>query len=233
MSLSDSIIKDLKKVSSKERSRSSSWFFKTGKGEYGEGDFFIGVDVPSQRKIAKKYSNISLFELEKLLKSKVHEHRLTALFIIVSKFGKSNSKDKQRIAKFYLKNKRYVNNWDLVDASAYYILGEYLIDNDRSVLYRLAKSKVLWDRRIAVVATYAFIKRGDFVDIIELSKILLSDKEDLMHKAVGWMLREVGKKDRKILVGFLNKHRLEMPRTTLRYAIEHFNEENRKKFMKN
>ena len=225
------VVSDLKKISSVAKAKTSSWFFKTGKGEYGEGDKFIGVSVPNQRLIAKKYLDLSHSEIKKLLESKIHENRFTALEILAMSFRKSDSKNKAKIAKFYFKNKKYVNNWDLVDTSASYILGEYLSDKDRSILYKLAKSKVLWDRRIAVVATHSFIKKGDFVDIIELSKYLMNDKEDLMHKAVGWMLREVGKKDRKTLIDYLNVNSKLMPRTALRYSIEHFSPTERKKFM--
>lgn len=228
---SKEVIRDLQSVATKERAKASAWFFKTGKGQYGEGDVFIGVDVPKQRAISRKFENISLSEIKKLLDSKIHEHRLTAVFILTIKFKKGSSKDRKTIYNFYIKNIKRINNWDLVDASASYIVGEYLFDKNRAILYRLVKSKNMWERRVAIVATMYFISKKDFKDTIEISKLLLSDKEDLLHKAVGWMLREVGKVDRETLVNFLNEYASKLPRTALRYSIEHFNESNRKKFM--
>lgn len=216
------IRKTLKSYSSKQRAKTVASFFKTGKGEYSEGDIFIGVSVPDARKVAKMfYKDIDKKTHSSLLKSAYHEERLCALLMLVEKFQKSKEpKEKKQIVDFYLKHKRWVNNWDLVDLTAAKILGAYLLDKDRSLLQKLAASKVLWDRRIAVVASYAFIREGDFEWTLHLSKFLLKDKEDLMHKACGWMLREVGKKNKDVLVSFLDKHGEDMPRVMWRYARE-------------
>ncbi len=222
MSTAVAIEKALKKHGTKTKARSSSWFFKTGKGQYGYGDVFIGVTVPEQRKVAKHFKDLPLPEIKKLLLSKYHECRLTALIILVAQFNAGDEKTREKIAKFYLVNAKRVNNWDLVDSSAPYILGQYLLHKDRSVLYKLVKSKNLWERRIAILATFWFIREGDFKDALAIGETLLSDTEDLMHKATGWMLREVGKRSRPTLVRFLNAHKATMPRTALRYAIEHF-----------
>ena len=213
---------DPKRVSGYQR------FFKTGKGEYGEGDVFIGVTVPNQRKVAKKCRDISLSDAEKLLKSKVHEHRLTALFILIDKFKKG---EKEKVYSLYLNNAKKVNNWDLVDSSAPYIVGKYLLDKDRKVLYSLAKSDNLWERRIAMLSCFAFIRNNDFSDALNIAEILVDDKHDLMHKAVGWMLREIGKLDMSVEEKFLKKYCRTMPRTMLRYAIEKFPEAKRKFYM--
>lgn len=203
-------------------------YFKTGKGQYGYGDKFLGITVPQQRKIAKQYQDIELVELEKLLSSKIHEHRFTALEILIFKYEKSNLKDKAKLVSFYLKNKKYINNWDLVDTSAPYILGSYLLDKDRSILYKLADSKNIWERRVAIVSTFAFIRNNDFKDSLDLSKKFLSDKHDLIHKATGWMLREIGKRSVYTLEDFLNNYSEIMPRMMLGYAIERLPEEKRK-----
>lgn len=223
-----SVEQELKKLGSKKKAAASAWFFKTGKGQYGYGDVFIGVTVPEQRKIAKQFKNFPLPEIKKLLLSKYHECRLTALIILVAQFQAGDKAMQERIAKFYLANTKRVNNWDLVDSSAPYILGAYLLDKDRSILYKLVKSKNLWERRIAILAAGAFIRHNDFKDGFALSELLLSDTHDLMHKATGWMLREVGKRSRPALVRFLNTYKAQMPRTALRYAIEHFPKEGRK-----
>ena len=225
------IIRALKEVSSKEKALSSAWFFKTRPGQYGHGDVFIGVTVPEQRKVAKEFQDLPLSEITKLLESKVHEHRLTALEILVMQFERGDRKIQEKIARFYLKHTKYINNWDLVDTSARYILGEYLASKDRKVLYKLVKSKNLWERRIAIVTTHAFITHGDFADTLKLSEFLLTDTHDLIHKAAGWMLREVGKKDEATLKKFLNKQAHHMPRTMLRYAIERFPKEERTKYL--
>ena len=225
----------LKVYASPARKATNEWFFKTGKGEYGYGDKFIGVTVPNCRKVAKEYRDLSLAEVKKLLYSKVHEERLMVLFILVGQFEKGDSENRARIYKFYLKHKGQVNNWDLVDSSAHKIVGAYLLDQpkkEQAVLDKLALSKSLWDRRIAIIATLAFIGKGSFDLTLKLSKKLLNDKEDLMHKAVGWMLREVGKKDTPVLESFLAKHYEEMPRTMLRYAIEKFPEHHRKQYLR-
>ncbi len=207
-------------------------FFKTGKGQYAEGDKFLGITVPEQRKIARKYSSLELKELKQVISSPIHEHRLTALEILVMQYEKADEKDKGRIVSFYLQNRKHINNWDLVDLSAPYILGDWLVNNDRSILYGLVKSKDLWDRRIAVVSTYAFIRNNDYGDILRLAKLLMKDEHDLIHKAVGWMLREVGKRSEPVLEKFLDRNCKAMPRTMLRYAIERLPKDKRRKFLK-
>jgi 3-methyladenine DNA glycosylase AlkD len=194
--------------------------------------------VPEQRKLAKEYKNLELKDIEKLLKNKIHECRLTALLILVEQYkngglpAQAGEKEKIKIAKFYLANTKYINNWDLVDLSAQNIVGDYLLNKNRKILYKLAKSKSMWERRIAVLTTFTFIKNGETRDSFALAKILLSDEHDLMHKAVGWMLREVGKHcSKQEFVKFLNTHKSKMPRTTLRYAIEHFSPQERKRFL--
>jgi 3-methyladenine DNA glycosylase AlkD len=208
------IMKELQKLRNPAKARILQSFFKTGKGEYGEGDIFLGISVPDQRKIAQKNVLLSLSEIKTMLQSPIHEYRLTALLILTYK------PLTKEILDFYLQNTKYVNNWDLVDLTAYKILGNWLLDKNRFVLYKLAKSKQIWEQRIAIVATYAFIKNSQFEDTIKISKILLSHKHDLIHKAVGWMLREVGKRDEQVLRKFLNTYKNVMPRTMLRYAIE-------------
>ncbi len=226
------VILALSKVSNKERAKNSIWYFKTKKGQYGYGDIFIGVTVPEQRKIAKQFAGLSLTEVQKLLKSKIHEHRLTALFILVAKFNLGGKEVCKQIFNLYIKNTKHINNWDLVDSSAPYIVGGYLSDKPRVILYKLVKSKNLWERRISILATlYFIVKQNDFKDAFKIAEILFSDKHDLIHKAVGWMLREVGKKDEKVLTQFLDKHKKKMPRTTLRYAIERFSENKRQKYL--
>lgn len=208
-------------------------FFKTGKGEYGEGDVFLGVTVPRQRAIARRFSDAPLADIEAMLADPVHEMRLTALLILVRRFEKGTPDERKEIADFYLRHLDGVNNWDLVDSSAPYILGAWLLPKkDRSVLYRLARSGKLWRERVAIVATYALIKAGEFDDTIRIATILLHHKHDLIHKAVGWMLREVGKKDEKVLRAFLSEHAATMPRTALRYAIERMDAVDRAAYMR-
>jgi 3-methyladenine DNA glycosylase AlkD len=223
----DELKKDLKALVDPLKAEILPRFFKTGKGEYGEGDVFLGVIVPNQRKVAKKYRNLPLSNIQKLLLSEIHEYRLTALFILVEQYKKASSEDKKTIAEFYIKNSKRINNWDLVDSSASYILGDYFFDRDRSVLYKFAESSNLWERRIAIIATQEFIRKGDFKDTFKIAKILLSDKHDLIHKAVGWMLREVGNRDLQKEIDFLDQHYKTMPRTMLRYAIEKFDPQKR------
>ena len=213
------------------RAKKSAWFFKTEPGQYGEGDQFIGVIVPAQRKIAAAYRELPLPDVLELLRSAIHEHRLTALFILVDQYRKGDQDTKKQLASFYYKNRAYVNNWDLVDSSAPYLLGDYLKTHSSNVLFRLAASKSIWDRRIAIISTFAFIKDGQFDLTLKIADMLLSDKEDLIHKATGWALREVGKKDRQALLNFLDLHAGSMPRTALRYAIERFSPEERKLYM--
>ena len=209
-------------------------FFKTGKGEYGEGDVFIGVTVPNCRTVASTFLDSPLSAIENSLKSPIHEERLTALLVLGEKFARTKKEnEKKEIVEFYLKNKKFVNNWDLVDSSADKILGNHLLNEktNRKIIYNLADSNYLWDKRIGVIATFAFIKKMQFADTFALCEKLLNDKHDLMHKACGWMLREIGKRDEKALEGFLHKHANKMPRTMLRYAIEKFPEEKRKSYL--
>ena len=223
---------DLEKLADPKKAKILSRFFKTGKGEYGEGDTFLGVKVPNQRKVAAKYKDIALEDVQELLESRVHEYRLTSLFILVSKYKKADGLGKKEIVGFYLKNTKNINNWDLVDSSAPYILGNYLLDKDKSILYTLAKSGNFWERRIAMLSTYAFIRNNEFEDALNIAELLLDDTHDLIHKAVGWMLREVGNRNLEKEEEFLKKHCKNMPRTTLRYAIEKFDDEKRKAYLK-
>lgn len=222
----------LRRRASLEKAKASAWFFKTGPGQYGEQDQFLGITVPEQRKIARQFADLPLDQLKLLLLSPLHECRLTALFILVSQFRRGEKRVKREIVSFYLKNRERVNNWDLVDSSAQYILGEYLLDKNRKALYKLARSKSLWDRRIAIIATAAFISQYDYDETLELAELLLHDGEDLIHKATGWMLREVGKKDEAILRRFLDTNAATMPRTMLRYAIEKLPQVDRKAYLK-
>ncbi len=232
------IEKELIKFSSKERKEVNERFFKTGKGEYGEGDVFMGVRVPDIRLVAKKYLDLSLFELEKIIKSKFHEMRLCAILILVERnklaIKKNDLNLQKEILDIYLSNLKYVNNWDLVDLSAHYILGQAILTGliEENFLDKLVKSDVLWERRVSIIATWIMIRAGKFDTTLRLSKILLDDKEDLMHKAVGWMLREIYKKDEKVVEDFIKKNYSQIPRTTLRYAIEKMEEKKRKKFLK-
>ncbi|MGH9876450.1 MAG: DNA alkylation repair protein [Nitrososphaerales archaeon] len=226
--------KALKQLSSPEKEKIYSRFFKTGKGQYGEGDVFLGITVPEQRKVARKYQHLKLSEIQELLSSRIHEHRLTALFILIYRYNRSDSKNKKRIFDFYLKNIRSVNNWDLVDLSAYMILGDYIFDklNHRKILYRFARSRNLWERRISIIATFAFIRKNRFEETLEISKLLLNDDHDLIHKAIGWMLREVGKRNIKAEERFLKENYRKMPRTMLRYAIERFPKEKKAYYLR-
>ena len=207
-------------------------FFKTGKGQYAEGDVFLGITVPAQRKVAREFKALPLSEIGVLISNAYHELRLTALLILVAQYEKcSDEKLKKTLVDFYLKNRKFINNWDLVDSSARQILGDWLLDKDRSILYKYADSKDLWERRISIIATHRFIMEKDFADTLKICEILMNDRHDLIHKATGWMLREIGKRDPKPLRGFLDKHSKKMPRTMLRYAIEHLTPELRKKYM--
>lgn len=228
------VLSELQSIGSLEKAVHLSRFFKTGPGQYGEGDRFLGVMVPYSRAIAKANKAMPLEEVQLLLESPWHEARLCALLILVYRFKerKITEEEREQIYSFYIKNARRCNNWDLVDLSCRDIVGEYLVDKDRSILYRLADSENLWEQRIAVVATWAFIRRSDFNDTLALAERLMAHKHDLMHKAVGWMLREVGKKDRETLTNFLEKNATQLPRTTLRYAIEHYPEPQRQYFLK-
>ena len=221
---------ELKSKADPEQGRLLQGFFKTGPGQYGEGDVFLGIKVPEVRKVVKKYSDIELEKVEQLLHSKIHEHRLCALLILVSKFERGQGRDV--IFKTYLKNTKYINNWDLVDLSAHKIVGAYLVNRPRDILYKLARSKSLWERRISIISCFAFIRSNDFKDALKISQILLHDKHDLIHKAVGWMLREIGKKDLETEEAFLKKYYKSMPRTMLRYSIERFEENKRQAYLK-
>ncbi len=223
--------KELKKLADPKQAEVLQRFFKTGKGEYGEGDIFLGVKVPEQRKVVSKFEDLSLKDLEELLNSKIHEYRMSALFILTERYEKEDEREKKKVFNFYLKNTKNINNWDLVDLSAPKIVGDYLLNKPRSVLYKLAKSNNLWERRIAIISTFTFIRNNEFRDTLKIAEILLNDKHDLIHKAVGWMLREVGKRDQKIEEEFLKKHYLKMPRVMLRYAIERFEERKRKFYL--
>jgi 3-methyladenine DNA glycosylase AlkD len=206
-------------------------FFKTGTGEYGEGDVFLGIRVPVLRKLATEYRDLTLGQAKKLLRSAIHEERLLALFILINIFAKGSDVAKRQIYHLYLEHTQFVNNWDLVDASAEHIVGAYLWDKDKAPLLELAGSSLLWERRIAILSTFHFIKRGEFEATLKIARLLLADSEDLIHKAVGWMLREVGKRNLATEEAFLGKHYRKMPRTMLRYAIERFPEEKRRAYL--
>ena len=222
----------LKKFSSKKHAKILQWFFKTGPGDYAEGDCFIGVKVPQIRVVAKRFKDISLKETITLLKSDIHEERLAALLILIAKYAKEDDAGKKKIYELYLRNTNCINNWDLVDLSAEHIVGSFLRDRSRKPIYALAKSKVLWERRIAALSTYHYIKNGDFNDTLRIARMLINDREDLIHKAMGWMLREVGKRDINAEERFLKKYYKKMPRTMLRYAIERFPEPRRQAYLK-
>ena len=226
------IKQEIKQLADPVRAKHSQGFFKTGKGEYGEGDVFLGLTMPQIRVIAKKhFKEISLGDVQKLVENQYHEFRMCGLVILTYKYEKFEE-ERQEIYDFFLKNTKYINNWDLVDVTIPKTVGYYLIDKDRSILYKLVRSSDLWERRIAVLATFPFIRNNDFKDCIVLSEILLKDKHDLIHKAVGWMLREIGKRDETVLTKFLDKHVKEMPRTMLRYSIERLEESKRKEYLK-
>jgi 3-methyladenine DNA glycosylase AlkD len=222
----------LRNLGDKERAKNSQWFFKTGPGEYGEGDRFLGIKVPEIRKLAKEYQGMPLAEATQLLQSPIHEERLLALLILVRSFSRGGERFKETIYHLYLDNTQYINNWDLVDLSAVYIVGAFLMEKSKKPLYALAKSKDMWERRIAIIATFYFIKDSEFTEAMKIARMLLSDKEDLIHKAVGWMLREVGKRHLATEERFLKEHYKKMPRTMLRYAIEKFPEPKRKRYLK-
>jgi 3-methyladenine DNA glycosylase AlkD len=226
---------ELKQAANPEKAKDLQRFFKTGKGEYAEGDIFLGIQVPITRQIIKNHFNLTYQELAELLNSKFHEERLSALLILNQKFKKAKKDHKERyyIYNFYLKNTKGINNWDLVDLSAPNIPGEFLFKNqDQSMLRHLAQSQNIWERRIAILSTLAFIKNRKFGESLAIAKMLLNDEHDLIHKAVGWMLREIGKRNQEVLETFLNQNYKTMPRTMLRYAIEKFPEDLRQKYLK-
>jgi len=222
------IMDKLRELSDRDVAAHSQRFFKTGKGEYGEGDRFLGIRVPTIRKCVREYHAISLEDTLNLLQSSFHEARLLALLILVAKYSSANtSAEKTAIYRSYLSHTEFINSWDLVDCSAEHIVGDHLFSKDRKPIYRLVRSRSLWERRIGVISTFHFIKREDFSETLAIAELLLYDKEDLIHKAVGWMLREVGNRNRNVEERFLEKHYKEMPRTMLRYAIEKFPESER------
>ena len=226
--------KELRKYASAERKKTNEWFFKTGKGEYGEHDRFLGITTPDMRKVAKSFNDIPLSELKKIIQSKYNEERETALIILTGKYKKGDKATQKKVYDFYMQNLKHINNWNLVDVSAPNVVGEYLVEHksEQKILDTLVKSKSLWERRVSILATWAFIKREDFKWTLKNAKVLLADKHDLTHKAVGWMLREVWKKDAEVCEKFLKDNYKQLPRTTLRYAIERMEESKRKKFLK-
>lgn len=238
--LVENILQELREKSSAERKRMNEYFFKTGKGQYGEGDIFLGVSVPDTRAVAKKYfQKIDIKHLQKILQSKIHEERLLALEMLIMKYEsvknlsqKEIKKQKREYLRFYLRNLKYVNNWDLVDTSASYIVGDYLYNYENkkiSLLIKLAKSKNLWQKRVGIVATYYFIRQKSYKEILEIAEIVKNDKHDLLQKALGWMLREVYKNvNEEVVRKFLYENIKTLPRTTLRYAIEKMEESERK-----
>ncbi len=229
--------KELRKYSSEERAKTNAWFFKTGKGEYGEGDLFLGITVPDVRRVVNMFlKEITIEEVIELLHSPYHEERLSSciFFTELSKQARKNNdvKVEKNIYTLYIDNAKKINNWDLVDVSAPSVVGEYLFNKERKILYTLASSKNIWERRIAIVSTFACIKKGDYKDTIVIAEMLLTSKEDLLHKATGWMLREVGKRGgMNVLNFFLDMYASTMPRTMLRYSLEHHDEISRKKYM--
>jgi len=225
------IRKQLRKAADKDKAKILQRFFKTGPGEYGEGDIFLGISVPVLRKLSKECDGMPLNETMQLLNSTIHEERLIALLLLVRIFSKGDGAIRKKIYDIYLKNTKHINNWDLVDLTAPNIVGTYLINKSKKPLYTLAKSNNLWKRRIAIMATFSFIRRNDFDDTLKISHILLTDEHDLIHKAVGWMLREVGKRSPATEEHFLKQHYRKMPRTMLRYAIERLPEARRRKYL--
>ncbi len=228
----NNIINEIKESANKEKAKSLQRFFKTGLGEYGEGDIFIGLNNFDQKIIARKFCNLSLKDLESLLKNKIHECRSTALSILIDQYQKGDGIKKEKIFNLYLRNIKYINNWDLVDISSYKIVGNYLLDKPRNLLYQLSESKDVWARRISIISTFEFIRHNEFKDTLKIARILVNDEHDLIHKAVGWMLREIGKRNLIQEEKFLDKYHRLMPRTMLRYAIERFGKDKRVYYMK-
>jgi 3-methyladenine DNA glycosylase AlkD len=226
------IRKKIRELANTDRAEFSQRFFKTGPGEYGEGDTFLGLSVPQMRTLAKEYRAISNEEVVNLLQSAIHDERAIALFILVQAFAKGDEAKKRQIYDLYLQQTEFINNWDLVDCSAAQIVGAFLLDKSRKPLYTLARSNRLWERRIAIIATFHFIRQNEFAETLKIAGLLLTDKEDLIHKAVGWMLREVGKRNPGVEETFLIEHYEKMPRTMLRYAIEKFPEDRRQMYLR-
>lgn len=227
----DIINQRLMSLGNAEMAEHAQRFFKTGKGEYGEGDVFIGIRVPVLRQQVKQFFALDLEEVPALLRSHIHEIRLFALLLLADRYKKAGSDEQEAIFQLYKSHTARINNWDLVDGSAPYVVGAYLLEREKTLLYDWAISSMLWERRIAIVSTFHFIRNNQFDDTLKLAEMLLQDKEDLMHKAVGWMLREVGKRDEQVLKAFLKQHYQNMPRTMLRYAIERFAEPERKRYL--
>lgn len=223
--------RSLREAAEPDRAETLRRFFKTGPGEYGEGDVFLGVRVPEARKVARRFAALEEEDVLKLLRSPVHEERLVALVILVRRYERGDENTREHVYGLYLENTAWINNWDLVDASAPQVVGAHLLGRDRSILDRLVRSPSVWERRISIMATFAFIRAGDFEDTLRLARTLLRDGHDLIHKATGWMLREVGKRDEDLLTRFLEEHAPDMPRTMLRYAIERLAPETRARLM--
>ncbi len=223
---------EMKALGDKKKADHAQGFFKTGPGQYGEGDIFLGIRVPQTRKMASRCRGLSLKQITTLLKSKYHEERLLALFVLVWQFPRSESLKQEAIFDLYIGHSAYINNWDLVDSSAHFIVGPWLQKRPRTLLSQLALSDLLWERRIAIIATFHFIRNNDFSDALVVSEILINDDHDLIHKAVGWMLREIGNRNRAVEEDFLRIHYHTMPRTMLRYAIEKFPEDLRQAYLK-
>jgi 3-methyladenine DNA glycosylase AlkD len=225
------LIEELKKVSNSKRKKANEWFFKTNPGDYGEGDKFIGVSMPNIRLTIKEFNDLSLERIQEYLASEIHEVRMASLLILVHNY-QSNPSSRELIVNFYLNNSKYINNWDLVDSTAHKILGHYLFDKPKDIIYKLSHSQDLWERRISIISTFYFISKNKFSDSLKIAENLLHDSHDLIHKAVGWMLREIGNRDLQTEEDFLKKHYKTMPRTMLRYAIEKFPEEKRQAYLK-
>jgi len=228
----EDIKQQLKALADPKRAANLQRFFKTGPGEYGEGDRFLGIRVPVLRQVAKRSPLPDLKGLEGLITSPIHEERFVALLLLIQIYRKGDTNVQEQVYRYYLDHTRYINNWDLVDCSAEHIVGAWLWNRDRAPLYSLVKSNLLWERRIAILSTFHFIKRQDFSTTLDIAEQLLTDREDLIHKAVGWMLREIGNRSRNTEEAFLRVHCRTMPRTTLRYAIEKFPEEHRQAYLK-
>ncbi len=226
------LVSELRKLSNPHKAETYKNFHKTDEGDYAHGEIFLGLTVPQLRTLAKKHHTLSLIEIDKLLNSRVHEEKYVAALILIYKYEDYSLEEKRKIAEFCLKNTKKFTGWDLVDSIAPSIIGNFLLDKDKSILARLAKSDNLWEKRISIVSTYSFIKKGEFNETLQIAKILLNDKHDLIHKACGWMLREVGKRDERVLEMFLKDNYSKLPRTTLRYAIERFSENKREAYLK-
>ena len=223
---------EIEKFANKKQARNLQRFFKTGKGEYGEGDIFLGLTMGENRLLSKKYNGLDRKDIQKLLDSQIHEKRMIALLILIEQYRGVNEKEKKEIFRFYISNTKNINNWDLVDVTCHKIVGDFLLNRNRDLLYQFVESDDLWERRIAIISCAAFIRNNDFKDCLRISKILLKDKHDLIHKAVGWMLREVGKRDEAVLNNFLKENYKNMPRTMLRYSIERFEEGKRLEWLR-